>query len=57
MSPVLQLHVRAEPQPGSTGFFTMLHSPPAAPAPVQAGAGVQHALATHEVPAAHLLQV
>jgi hypothetical protein len=57
VSPVLQLHVRAEPQPGSTGFFTMLHSPPAAPAPVQAGAGVQHALATHEVPAAHLLQV
>ena len=51
------VHVRAEPHPAVTGCFESLHSPPSPPPPVQAGAGVQHALLTHDVPATHLLQL
>jgi hypothetical protein len=53
----VHVHVRAEPQPAVTGCFVSLHSPPAAPPPVQAGAGVQHVLTSHCVPVVHLLQL
>jgi hypothetical protein len=51
------VHVRADPQPALTGCFESLHSPPSPPPPAQAGAGVQHAFATHVVPVVHLLQL
>lgn len=36
--PGLHVQGRSEPQPGSTGVFVTLHSPPALPLPAQAGA-------------------
>ena len=51
------VQVRADPQPGVTGCFESLHSPPSPPPPAHAGAGVQHALAMHTVPVVHLLQL
>lgn len=51
------VQLRADPQPAVTGCFESLHSAFSPPAPAQAGAGVQHALAMHCVPAVHLLQL
>jgi hypothetical protein len=53
----LHEHVRDEPQPGSTGGFTMLHSAPGPPPPEHAGAAVQQLEPEHVDGATHLSQV